>query len=126
MIIIDHVLVSDQVVEEQFVCDLNKCKGSCCEDGDAGAPLENQEKEYVKEFYEIVKPYMSKEGIKEVETVGQFLYDREFGWVTPTINGAFAPMVTRMIKISLSALLNRRITTEKFLGKNQLAVTFFQ
>ena len=87
MIIIDQVLVSDQVIEEQFVCDLTKCKGGCCEDGDAGAPLDNQEKEYVKEFYEIVKPYMTKQGIKEVETVGPYLYDREFGWVTPTING---------------------------------------
>jgi len=56
MIIIDNVLVSDLLVEEQFVCDLSKCKGACCEDGDAGAPLENKEKEYVKEFYEKVKP----------------------------------------------------------------------
>jgi len=87
MIIIDHVLVSDQVVEEQFVCDLTKCKGGCCEDGDAGAPLENKEKEYMKDFIEIVKPYMTKEGIKEIKQVGPYLYDREFGWVTPTIDG---------------------------------------
>ena len=87
MIIIDHVLVSDQVVEEQFVCDLSKCKGGCCEDGDAGAPLENKEKQYVKDFFKIVKPYMTKEGIKEIEQVGPYLYDREFGWVTPTIEG---------------------------------------
>jgi hypothetical protein len=87
MIIIDHVLVSDQVVEEQFVCDLTKCKGGCCEDGDAGAPLENKEKEYVKDFFEIVKPYMTKDGIKEIKQVGPYLYDREFGWVTPTIDG---------------------------------------
>ena len=87
MIIIDHVLVSDQVVEEQFVCDLSKCKGGCCEDGDAGDPLENKEKEYVKDFFEIVKPYMTKEGIKEIKQVGPYLYDREFGWVTPTIEG---------------------------------------
>ena len=50
MIIIDSVLVSDEVVEEQFVCDLTKCKGGCCEDGDAGAPLENKEKDYIKEY----------------------------------------------------------------------------
>ena len=87
MIIIDHVLVSDQVVEEQFVCDLTKCKGGCCEDGDAGAPLENKEKEYVKDFFEIVKLYMTKDGIKEIKQVGPYLYDREFGWVTPTIDG---------------------------------------
>ena len=66
MIIIDNVLVSDMVVEEQFVCDLTKCKGGCCEDGDAGAPLENQEKEFIKEYYDLVEPYMTKEGIKEV------------------------------------------------------------
>jgi hypothetical protein len=87
MIAIDSVLVSDQVIEEQFVCDLTKCKGGCCEDGDAGAPLENKEKDFIKKYYDLVEPYMTKEGIKEVKQVGQFLYDREFGWVTPTLNG---------------------------------------
>lgn len=87
MIIIDNVLVSDQVVEEHFVCDLSKCKGGCCEDGDAGAPITKEEKEFIKEFLEIVKPYMTARGKKEVEKQGLFLYDRSFGWVTPTING---------------------------------------
>ena len=54
MIIIDSVLVSDEVVEEQFVCDLAKCKGGCCEDGDAGAPLENKEKDFIKDYYKVV------------------------------------------------------------------------
>ena len=87
MIAIDNVLISDLVVSEQFVCDLQKCKGGCCEDGDAGAPLTKEELDHVNEFYEIVKPYMTKEGIKEVETKGRYTYDREFGWVTPTIEG---------------------------------------
>ena len=39
LIAIDNVLISDDVVEAKFVCDLHKCKGGCCEDGDAGAPL---------------------------------------------------------------------------------------
>ena len=85
MIAIDNVLVSDEVVEEQFVCDLNKCKGGCCENGDAGAPLEKEELNELLNFYEIIKPYMSAEGIKEIEKVGKQVYDREFGWVTPTI-----------------------------------------
>ena len=59
MIIIDSVLVSDEIVEEQFVCDLTKCKGGCCEDGDAGAPLENKEKDFINEYYDIVAPYMT-------------------------------------------------------------------
>ena len=43
MIVIDNILVSDDVIEKQFVCDLNKCKGGCCEEGDAGAPLEDED-----------------------------------------------------------------------------------
>ncbi len=87
MIAIDHILVSDEIVEEQFVCDLAKCKGGCCEDGDAGAPMENWELEKLNEFYEVIKPYMTEAGIAEVNKVGKYTYDEEFGWVTPTING---------------------------------------
>lgn len=87
MIIIDNKLVSDELLEEQFVCDLSKCKGGCCEDGDAGAPMEKWELEKLNAHYEDIKPYMTTEGIKEVEKQGKYLYDREFGWVTPTING---------------------------------------
>ena len=36
MIVVDKVLISDEIAEAQFVCDLNKCKGGCCEEGDAG------------------------------------------------------------------------------------------
>lgn len=87
MIAIDNVLVSDAVVEAQFVCDLVKCKGGCCEDGDAGAPLETKELEILNEIYEIVKPYLTSEGIRCIERSGRYVYDRDFGWVTPTIEG---------------------------------------
>ena len=87
MIAIDNVLVSDQVAEAQFVCDLVKCKGGCCEDGDAGAPLEKEELDIINNIFEIVKPYLTPEGIKWIEKYGRYQYDREFGWVTPTIEG---------------------------------------
>jgi hypothetical protein len=87
MIAIDNKLVSDEVLQEQFVCDLAKCKGGCCEDGDAGAPMEKWELEKLKSQYELIKPYMNAEGIAEVEKQGRYIYDKEFGWVTPTING---------------------------------------
>lgn len=87
MIAIDNVLVSDQVVEAQFVCDLVKCKGGCCEDGDAGAPLEKGELEIINDIFETIKPYLTKEGLRWIEKHGRYLYDREFGWVTPTIEG---------------------------------------
>jgi hypothetical protein len=87
VIAIDNVLVSDHVVQAQFVCDLMKCKGGCCEDGDAGAPLEKEELEILNNIFEIIKPYLTKEGLRWIEKHGRYLYDREFGWVTPTIEG---------------------------------------
>ncbi|MEO8720364.1 MAG: DUF3109 family protein [Ginsengibacter sp.] len=91
MIAIDDILVSDQIVEEQFVCDLAKCKGGCCVDGDAGAPLENSELRELNEVYNTVLPYLSAESKLILETEGKYVYDREFGWVTPTIaNGMCA------------------------------------
>lgn len=79
--------MSDLVVEEKFVCDLNRCKGGCCEDGDAGAPLEDDELDHLNDIYEIVKPYLTEEGIAEIEKQGRYQYHKEFGWVTPTIEG---------------------------------------
>ena len=88
MIAIDHVLISDEVVQDHFVCNISSCKGGCCEDGDAGAPLEKQELEELKKYIEKIKPYMTAEGIAEIEKTGLYQYDRSFGWVTPTLQGA--------------------------------------
>jgi uncharacterized protein DUF3109 len=87
MIVIDNKLVSDEIVEKHFVCDLVKCKGGCCEDGDAGAPLQLDELDELIHNYEKVKPYLTEAGIKSIEKNGKYLYDKEFGWVTPTIKG---------------------------------------
>lgn len=87
MIAIENVLVSDQLVKEQFLCDLDKCKGACCVDGDAGAPLNKTELKNIDEVFDAVLPYLSEESKAEIERQGRYIYDREFGWVTPTING---------------------------------------
>jgi len=87
MIAIDNVLISDDVIEAKFVCDLHKCKGGCCEDGDAGAPLEKEEKKILDENFDVIKGYLSKDGLREMGKQGKYLYDREFGWVTPTVDG---------------------------------------
>ena len=85
MIAIDNILISDEIVHEQFVCDLNKCKGGCCVDGDAGAPLNKDELEKINEVYDAVLPYLDEENKKALERQGKYVYDKEFGWVTPTI-----------------------------------------
>jgi len=59
---------------------------SGCTRGISGAPLENWEKDEVNKYLKIVKPFLTKEGLKEIERVGNYVFDREFGWVTPTID----------------------------------------
>ncbi len=86
MIVIDNILVSEDVVDKQFVCDLNKCKGGCCEDGAAGAPLDKEEMAIIKDVYEKVKPYLTEDAIAEIEKKGFYVYDKEFEWVTPTLD----------------------------------------
>lgn len=86
MIAIGNVLVSDQVVKEQFLCDLDKCKGACCVDGDAGAPLNKLELKMIDEVLDAVWPYLDETSKAEIERQGRYVYDKEFGWVTPTIN----------------------------------------
>lgn len=85
MIIIENKILSDDIIEAQFVCDLKKCKGGCCEEGDAGAPLSDEELDLVVAHYETVKPYLTKEAVAQIEKKGKYEYSKEFGWVTPTL-----------------------------------------
>lgn len=87
MIAINNVLLSDEVIEEQFVCDLNKCKGGCCVDGDCGAPITEDEAKTIARIYPKIKPYLHPEYIAEIERQGTHVTDDEYGLVTPTVNG---------------------------------------
>ena len=85
MIVVDNILIGDEVAQTEFVCDLARCKGGCCEEGDAGAPLEEEELDVILAIYEKVKPYLTEPSIAEIEKKGKYVYHREFGWVTPTL-----------------------------------------
>jgi hypothetical protein len=85
VIVIDNKIISDDIVENKFACDLAQCKGRCCEDGDAGAPLSEEELDNVVAYYDTVKPYLTQEAIAQVEKNGMYEYSKEFGWVTPTL-----------------------------------------
>jgi hypothetical protein len=118
LIAIDNILISDEVLSEQFVCDLNKCKGGCCEDGDSGAPLTNEELEFLRDVVDEVKPYLTPEGIKVLEKEGLYRYDQEFGWVTPTIGGKMCAYGFRdkygIIKCGIEqAYLEKKISWKK-------------
>jgi hypothetical protein len=55
VIAIENVLIGDEVINQQFVCDLAKCKGGCCEEGDAGAPLDADELDLMVDLFEKIK-----------------------------------------------------------------------
>ena len=87
MIAIDGVLISDEVVTEEFVCDLSACKGGCCVDGDCGAPLTEEETHILKEIYPEIQKDILPEYAAEVARQGTHVVDDEYGYVTPTVNG---------------------------------------
>lgn len=74
MIIIGDKIVQKEVLEEQFLCNLNACKGACCWEGDYGAPLTREEMHTLERVYEDVKPFLSEEGIRVIEEKGVYEY----------------------------------------------------
>jgi hypothetical protein len=87
MIQINDTLVSELLLERRFVCDLAACKGACCVEGDAGAPLEEEELEQLKQVWDQVKPYLPAEGIAAIEEQGHYVKDGDNDWVTPLVAG---------------------------------------
>lgn len=87
MIDIGNTLISDDVVAKQFVCNLSKCKGACCVEGDLGAPVEADEKDILDDIYPLVRPYLRPEGIAAIEEQGTYVLDDYNEYSTPLING---------------------------------------
>lgn len=88
MIQIDDKLISEDLFSEKFVCDLTKCKGICCVEGDAGAPLDEDETKILEEIYPKIKPYLRPEGIKAIEEQHTHTVDIDGDLVTPLVNNA--------------------------------------
>ena len=86
MIEVGNVLVHEDVVKKNFVCNLNKCKGACCLEGDSGAPLNADELDILHEIYPKVKPYMNAKGIATIEKVGTHVTDFEGDYTTPCVD----------------------------------------
>lgn len=86
MLQIGETLISLDVIEKKFCCDLTKCKGVCCIEGDSGAPLSIEETAILEDELDKIKPYMRPEGIEVVNTLGAWVIDIENDKVTPLIN----------------------------------------
>ncbi|MFM6976648.1 MAG: DUF3109 family protein [Sphingobacteriaceae bacterium] len=86
MIEVAQTLVHEDLIAEKFVCNLNQCKGACCIEGDAGAPLEKKELAILDEIYPEVKPFMTAKGISVIESEGTYVKDFEGDYTTPCID----------------------------------------
>ena len=84
---IDDKLISADVFEKCFACDIAQCAGICCVLGDSGAPLDKKEKRILQREYEHFVAYMKPEGRKAVEQQGHTVIDPDGDLVTPLING---------------------------------------
>ena len=85
MIQIGTSIVSLDIFDRHFVCDLAKCRGMCCVCGESGAPLEDSETGILEKIYPKVKKYMTRAGIAAVEKYGVYDTDWDSDRVTPLI-----------------------------------------
>ena len=70
MLVVQNSIVSEDIKYVNFCCDLLKCQGKCCVEGDAGATLEKEEVKILKKILPQIKPYLTEKGIKEIEING--------------------------------------------------------
>ncbi len=85
MILVGNAVLSDDIKENFFVCDLEACKGACCVEGDSGAPLEDDETKILEEIYPFVKDYITEEGRQVIAAQGTWVIDSDGDKVTPTL-----------------------------------------
>lgn len=80
-------LVSMDVIQEHFVCDLAACKGACCVHGDSGAPLEHEEAGLLEKELPLILPFLREEGRKTIRELGPHVIDSDRDTVTPLVEG---------------------------------------
>ena len=84
---INNTLVSESIIENDFVCNLSACKGACCVEGDAGAPLEPKEIDTIRDNFPLIKKYLNKKSLAEIVKQGLFVEKENGELETPIING---------------------------------------
>lgn len=95
MYIIGNIMISDDVADEQFACNLNACKGACCWEGDFGAPLEDKELSILEDIYPAVAPYLTEEGRSAIAKQGLYTKNEQTGGHdTPLVDHAACAYMT--------------------------------
>ncbi len=87
MLQIKDTLISLDLIEKYFICDLDSCLGACCIEGDAGAPITEEEYERLCELMPEIYPLLLPGAQKVIEELGPGYYDEEGDLVTSLVNG---------------------------------------
>jgi len=87
MIQIGKTIVSQVAFEHAFCCDLSKCRGACCVEGDSGAPLAESEVQILEEIQSAIQPFLRPEGIQSIMDQGVAIQEPNGEWVTPLVDG---------------------------------------
>lgn len=87
MLEIQNTLVSLDLVERFFCCDLEKCLGQCCIDGDAGAPITDEERQKIEEILPEIWNDLLPQAQEVIREQGVSYVDEEGDLVTSIVNG---------------------------------------
>ncbi len=95
MIILGNTLISEDIFEKEFICNLSACKGSCCIEGDAGAPVSEKEKLEIEANFELIKPFLSEVSLQDIAKKGGFEKDEDNEWNTTCLKSGECNFVKR-------------------------------
>ena len=87
-------IVSEDIIEKDFVCNLGACKGECCISGAAGAPVTKDEVVILKDIYPKVKPFLRPEGIAAIDKQGTHVLSTTNELETPLVDQKECAYVT--------------------------------
>jgi hypothetical protein len=117
MLEIGRTVVSLDILEKQFLCDLLKCKGACCVEGDSGAPVTPEEASEIGKAYPEVAPYLEESHQDEIRKQGFAVIDLDGDLVTPLVNNrqcAYTYEEKGILKCGIEkAFLDRKINFRK-------------
>lgn len=117
-------IVSEDIIKKDFVCNLSACKGACCVEGEAGAPITEEEVEILKEIYPKVKPFLRPEGIEAIEKQGTYIKTDRHELETPLVEGKECAYVTLRTKASQVVVLKTLLTLVRLISENLFRVIY--
>jgi hypothetical protein len=117
MLRLGKTVISEEILDTDFVCNLSACKGVCCVDGEAGAPVEDRETAILVDIFMDVKPFLRPEGIAAIEEQGAFVKGEDGEWETPLVDNNECAYVVYsnegIVKCGLEEAYNHGVTKWK-------------